>query len=91
MLDMRERCYACLDEVGTPEALLGTNKLFCVGSGPEGVRSYYAHVSNPSLLSLHTKSGALRPGVIGRVPLEVGDEVSARPPARASLQVECAG
>ena len=88
LIEMRQRCYACLDEVGDPQTLAGKDKLFCVGSGPEGVRNYYAHVSSPWPLPLESKCGVLRTGVVGRVPLDVGDDVSSQSPMRAKLTVE---
>ena len=84
----RQRCYACLHEVGDPRTLADKDKLFCVGSGPGGVQSYYAHVSSRWPLPLESKHGVLRTGVIGRVPLQVGDDVSSHPPAPATLTVE---
>lgn len=49
---------------------------------------YYAHVSSPWPLPIASKRGALRTGVIGRVPLVVGDDLEAHPPVRATLTVD---
>ena len=88
LVETRRRCYACLDEVGDPRLLTGKDKLFCVDNGEGAVMVYYAHVSSPWPLPIRSKRGALRTGVIGRVPLVVGDDVEARAPARATLMVD---
>lgn len=51
------------------------------------VLPYYAHLSAPRPLPLESKRGALRTGVIGRLPLIVGDDVASYPPVRATLTV----
>ena len=88
LLETRSRVYACLDEVGDPDVLVDKTKLFCVDSGPSGVQPYYAHVSSRWPLPMVSKRGRVRTGVIGRVPLRVGDDVEARRPTRATLTVE---
>ena len=60
LIETRQRCYACLHEVGDARMLAGKDKLFCVGSGPGGVQGYYAHVSSPWTLPLESKHGILR-------------------------------
>ena len=90
LIATRRRCYACLYEVGDPEALRGQDKQFGVGDAadaPGGVLPYYTHVSSPRPLPLQSKRGPLRTGVIGRVPLLVGDDVARTPPTRATLTV----
>ena len=88
LLEKRGWCYACLDEVGDPETLAGKDKLFCADRCAGGVFLYYAHVSSRWPLPLASKRGILRTGVIGRVPLVVGDPVETSPPARATLTIE---
>ena len=88
LIEARHRQYTCLDEVGDPEALTGKDKLFCVDNGEGAVMVYYAHVSSPWPLPIASKRGALRTGVIGRVPLVVGDDLEAHPPVRATLTVD---
>jgi len=88
LIETRRRCYACLNEVGDPRTLAGRSKQFCVGSGPGGVQGYYAHVSSPWPLPLESKHGILRTGVIGRLPLVVGDDVASHPPKQATLAVD---
>ena len=88
LVETRSRVYACLDEVGEPEVLADKAKLFCVDSGPSGVQSNYAHISSRWPLPMVSKRGTLRRGVIGRVPLRVGDDIEARRPTRATLAVE---
>jgi len=85
---VRQSYYACLREVGDPALLIGKDKLYCVDSGPVGVHRYYTHVSSRWPLPLESKHGVLRTGVIGRVPLDVGDDPAAAPPAQAMLTVE---
>ena len=75
-------------EAAGPRMLVGREKLICVDSGPAGVQSHYAHVSSRWPLPMKSKTGVVRAGVIGRVPLEVGDDVAAHPPAQATLAVE---
>ena len=90
LIATRRRCYACLYEVGDPESLQGKDKQFGVGDAadaPGGVLPYYAHVSSPRPLPLQSKRGPLRTGVIGRVPLLVGDDVEQSPPTTATLTV----
>ena len=87
LLETRSRVYACLDEIGEPKVLADKTKLFCVDDGPSGVTSYYAHVTSRWPLPMVSKRGGRR-GVIGRVPLRVGDEIEARRPTRATLTVE---
>ena len=88
LVEARRRCYACLYEVGDPQALNGKDKQFGVDGATGGVLPYYAHVSSPRPLPLESKQGVLRTGVIGRVPLMVGDDVASHPPAQATLSVE---
>ena len=86
----RRRYYACLYEVGDPQGLRDRDKQFGVDDTiqpPGGVLPYYAHVSSPRPLPLESKRGPLRTGVIGRVPLVVGDEIERVPPQRATLTV----
>ena len=85
---MRRECYACLDEVGDLQRLSGSDKLFCVDNAVSRVLLYYAHISSPRLLPLESKHNVLRSGVIGRVPLIVGDDVATYPPTKATLTVE---
>lgn len=87
LLETRGRSYACLEEVGDPQTLIGRDKLFCVDSYPGGVHQYYSHVSSRWPLPISSKRGVLRTGVIGRVPLVVGDDLVAIPPASAVLTV----
>ena len=84
----RRRRYACLYEVGDPQVLNGKDKLFGVDAASPGVFPYYAHISSPYPLPLESKHGALRTGAIGRVPLEVGDDIVRIPPEGATLEVE---
>ncbi len=88
LVETRRRCYACVDEVGDANMLVGKDKLFSVDSATGGILPYYAHLSAPRLLPLESKRGALRTGVIGRLPLIVGDDVASHPPTRATLIVE---
>ena len=82
----RAACYACLYDAGEPATLAGKTKRYCVDTRGD-VHTYYAHVSGPWPLPMKSKGGILRTGVIGRVPLEVGDDVEGTPPARAMLLV----
>ena len=78
-----------LNEVGDLASLEKKDKLYCVDSAAaERPLRYYAHVSNSCPLPLESKHGTLRTGVIGRLPLVVGDEIEARRPALATLTVE---
>ena len=87
LVETRRRCYACVHEVGDANMLVGKDKLFSVDSATGGILPYYAHLSAPRPLPLESKRGALRTGVIGRLPLIVGDDVASYPPVRATLTV----
>jgi hypothetical protein len=87
LIETRRRCYACVGEVGDENMLADKEKLFSVDSDTGGILPYYAHLSTPRPLPLKSKGGALRTGVIGRLPLIVGDDVASHPPAQAILTV----
>ena len=88
LVETRCRCYACVSEVGEADMLVNKEKFFSVDSATGGILPYYAHLSAPRPLPLESKRGALRTGVIGRLPLIVGDNVVSHPPAKAILTVE---
>ena len=88
LVETRRRCYACVHEVGDANMLVGKDKLFSVDSTTGGILPYYAHLSAPRPLPLESKRGTLRTGVIGRLPLIVGDDVGSQPPTKATLTVE---
>lgn len=67
LLDIRQRYYSCLCEVGDPSLLIGKDKLFCV-DGP--VWSPYTHVS-----SLPPLPVSLNEDTVQQVPLVVGDDL----------------
>ena len=73
---------------GEASLLVGKDKLFSVDSATSGILPYYAHLSAPRLLPLKSKGGALRTGVLGRLPLIVGDDMASYPPIKATLSVE---
>jgi hypothetical protein len=77
LIAVRDKYYACLQEIGDPQALDGKDKLFCVDNGAGSVFPYYAHISSPPPLPVISKSGVIRQGVVQRVPLLVGDDVGA--------------
>ena len=85
---MRRNQYACTQEVGDPAMLAGKEKLYCVDSGTSALFPQYRHVCNPPPLPLETKHGLLRSGVIGRVPLNVGEDLASQAGARATLVVD---
>ena len=87
LVETRHRCYACVHEVGEANILVSKEKLFSVDSATGGILLYYAHLSAPRPLPLESKRGALRTGVIGRLPLIVGDDVESHPPTQATLSV----
>ena len=66
---VRNRVYACLDDVGEAETLEGRDKLYCVDSS---VFIHYQHVTAEPPLPLH-----LRPGQGESFPLPLGDDVQA--------------
>ena len=86
----RDRVYSCLDEVGDPDMLVGKSKMFCADSGPTAVRFHYQHISSRWPLPIKSKhaKGNLQKGVIGRVPIRVGDEVEKDNPERIVFTVE---
>ena len=88
LVETRRRCYSCVHEVGEASLLVGKEKLFSVDSATGGILPYYAHLSAPRPLPLESKHGALRPGVIGRLSLRVGDDLASHPPIKATLTVE---
>ena len=88
LIEARRRCYACVHEVGDADMLVGKDKLFSVDSATGGILPYYAHLSAPRLLPIESKRGALRTGVIGRLPLIVGDDLVSHPPTKATLNLE---
>ncbi len=67
LLDIRQRYYSCLYEVGDPSLLIGKDKLFCV-DGP--VWSPYTLVS-----SLPPLPVSLNEDTVQQVPLVVGDDL----------------
>ena len=73
VVEMREKYYACLADIGDPGDLVGKNKLFCV-DGP--VTEHYKHISNEPPLPV-TKRGTISEGVLPSIPLWVGDDVEA--------------
>lgn len=83
----RETCYACLSEVGDAARLQGQEKVFGVDNRASEVFPYYRHVSSRPPLPITSKTRQLRTGVLGRLPLVVGDDVEARPPSQATLTV----
>ena len=83
----RRSQYACLYEVGDPQALIGTRKIFSVDRDCGNAHRYYSRVSSPWSLPMTSKRGLLRTGVIGRVPLAIGDAVEVHPPSQATLTV----
>ena len=85
--EIRNRYYACLSEIGEAGRLVGKSKLFCVDNGEGEVMPYYAHISSRWPLPITSKHGVLRTGLIGRVPLVVGDDLEARRPDRATLTI----
>ena len=87
LLETRRSCYACVHEVGEANMLVGKDKLFSVDSDTGGILPYYAHLSAPRPLPLESKRGTLRTGVIGRLPLIVGDDVALHSPTRTTLTV----
>ena len=88
LVETRRRCYACVHEVGDANMLVGKEKLFSVDSATGSILPYYAHLSAPRPLPLESKHGTLRTGVIGRLPLIVGDDVGLHPPIKATLTIE---
>ena len=88
LVEVRRCCYACVHEVGDADMLVGKDKLFSVDSATGGILPYYAHLSAPRLLPIESKRGALRTGVIGRLPLIVGDDAGSHPPTKATLNLE---
>ena len=66
---VRNRVYACLDDVGEAATLEGKDKLYCVDSS---VFIHYKHVTAEPPLPLH-----LRPGQGESFPLPLGDDVQA--------------
>ena len=87
LIEARRRCYACLHEVGHSSTLGDKTKVFSIDSATGSILPYYAHLSAPRLLPLESKRGLLRSGVIGRLPIVVGDDIAANPPTRATLTV----
>jgi hypothetical protein len=88
LTEVRSRCYECLYEVGDPQALIGRDKLFCVDNVASGVLPYYSHISSPRQLPIESKHGIIRTGVIGRLPLMVGDDLASHTPTCATLTVD---
>ena len=88
LVETRRHCYACVHEVGDANMSVGKDKLFSIDSATGGILPYYAHLSEPHPLPLESKQGALRTGVIGRLPLIVSDDVGLQPPTKATLTVE---
>ncbi len=88
LVETRRRCYACLYEVGDPNTLAGKDKLFSIDSTTGGILPYYAHLSGLRALPLESKHGVLRTGVIGRLPLMVGDDLASHSPTQSTITVE---
>lgn len=73
--ETRRRSYACLSDIGERGTLAARNKLFCVDNHTGGVIDYYAHISSRRPLPV-SREGAIKYGVVGRVPLVVGDDLA---------------
>lgn len=69
LINTRQRSYACLTEIGNPQALVGKNKSFCV-DGP--VFDPYTFISSQPPLPVTVKQGEVQ-----SIPLVVGDDVEA--------------
>ena len=69
LIDIRQRYYTCLKEVGDPKMLIGKDKLFCAD---HPVLSYYTHVSSQPPLPV-----VLKEDVVQCVPLVVADDFGA--------------
>ena len=72
LVEIRQRYYAPLYELGEPGALAGKDKLFCVDGA---VMTNYVHISSEPPLPVASKP--VYPGLFMRVPLMVGDDVQA--------------
>ena len=75
LVETRRRSYACLSDIGERRTLAARNKLFCVDNHTGGVIDYYAHISSSRPLPV-SREGAIKYGVVGRVPLVVGDDLA---------------
>lgn len=74
LVNIRTQSYACLVDIGEPQTLLWKDKLFCVDNTAGNVFSYYSHISSKPPLPIK-KIGPIKQGVVGRVPLVVGDNL----------------
>ena len=81
----RQRQYACLDEVDEAQKLQALEKVYAADRHCGGAHAYYSQISSPWPLPLSSKSLTIRTGVIGRVPLNIGDDVEGNPPTRVAL------
>ena len=75
LVETRRRSYACLSDIGERRTLAAKDKLFGVDNHTGGVIDYYAHISSPRPLPV-SREGAIKYGVVGRVPLVVGDDLA---------------
>jgi hypothetical protein len=82
LIDIRQKVYACLTEVGDPRELVEKDKLYCLDSS---VFHYYKHISSEPPLPVH-----VMPGTAHTVPLLLGDDVEAasRAGTLAELRLE---
>ncbi len=76
LVETRRRSYACLTDIGERRTLEAKDKLFCVDNHAGGVYDYYAHISSQPPLPV-SREGAIEYGVVGRVPLVIGDDLGA--------------
>lgn len=74
LVEARQRSYACLTDIGERRTLEAKDKLFCVDNHAGGVFDYYAHISSQPPLPV-SRDGVIKYGVVGRVPLVVGDDL----------------
>jgi hypothetical protein len=86
LVEIRQRYYAALDELGEAAELVGKDKLFSVD---DPVLNYYAHVSSQPPLPV-----TLSPQQTHQIPLHVGDDLATEAGTgrlselRLSLQIE---
>jgi hypothetical protein len=74
VVELREKYYACLADIGDPAELAGKDKLFCVDGD---VYQPYRHVSNEPPLPVARRMASTPWGVLPNVPFVVGDDVEA--------------
>jgi hypothetical protein len=74
LIEIRNKQYKCLDEIGDPAKLIGKNKIFGVDIKKVRSFSYYKFISSPPPLPISLR-GPVRYGLLRHIPITIGDDI----------------